>query len=154
MLEMNKVMLIGNLTRDPEASATNSGMALAKFTVAVNRRFNNRAGEAQEEVAFIDVESWGKTAEFVSKWLNKGTRVYVEGRLKFDRWQDKSGNNRSKLSVTAERVQFALSKADQGAQSGQAPSQGAQAQSPPRTTQQAPAVPPEQQDGSTDDLPF
>jgi single-strand DNA-binding protein len=108
MLEMNKVMLIGNLTRDPELTYTPSGTALAKLGLAVNRSSKDRtSGEWKKETAFVDIDAWGQTAEFCSKYLAKGKRVYVEGRLKFDQWETSDGQRRSKLGVTAERVQFA-----------------------------------------------
>ena len=170
MLEMNKVMLIGNLTRDPELSYVSSGTALAKMSIAVNRRYRSRDGEQQEETAFVDVDSWGKTAEFAAKYLKKGRRVYVEGRLKFDRWQAQDGTNRSKLSVTAERVQFAdpppSSGADRGQDAGQSNYGGSggggdysqpsrPAQSP--ESSQPPASGPDEGAGdmpADDDLPF
>ena len=134
MLEMNKVMLIGNLTRDPELSYIASGTALAKLGVAVNRTWKDRnSGERKEETAFVDIDAWGQTAEFCSKYLAKGRRVYVEGRLKFDRWETPDGQKRSKLGVTADRVQFADSKPSEGQQQG---GYGGGAQ------QQAPAPPP------------
>ncbi len=166
MLEMNKVMLIGNLTRDPELSYIASGTALAKMGIAVNRRYRGRDGEQQDETAFVDVDAWGKTAEFCGKYLSKGRRIYVEGRLKFDRWQAQDGTNRSKLSVTAERVQFAdppPSSGSSGNQSGGSNynNSGSQNSRPASTPQQntAPADnsgPDAGYDDSAadDDLPF
>lgn len=108
MLELNKVMLIGNLTRDPEVKYIASGTAIAQMSVAVNRR----AGKGKEdEVAFIEVTAWDKTAEFCKSYLAKGKAIFVEGRLKMDTWDDKqTGQKRSKLSVVAERIQFADSR--------------------------------------------
>lgn len=165
MLELNKVMLVGNLTRDPELNFLPSGTALAKMGLALNRRYKSRDGEQREETAFVDVEAWGSTAEFCQKWLKKGRRVYVEGRLKQDRWEAQDGSKRSKLLVSAERVQFADGKQDAGGQQnydddsesgGPAP----QRQSSSRPAQQAGPAPqpfPEPADdgGDTDDdLPF
>lgn len=150
MLEMNKVMLIGNLTRDPELSYLPSGMAIAKMGLAVSRRFTNKNGESQEEVAFIDIDAWGKTGEFCSKWFKKGTRIYVEGRLKFRTWEAQDGSKRSKLDVTADRVQFALPKSHENQQDGGgyqqpqqqaagAPDYGGAPQAPPAQAPQPPA---------------
>ncbi len=145
MLEMNKVQLIGNLTRDPEASFLANGTALTKMGMAVNRRWKDKSGEQQEEVAFIDIDVWGKTAEFCGKYLTKGLRVYVEGRLTFSTWQAQDGSKRSKLSVTAERVQFALPKAQN---ENAAPNQT----QPPLVV--TPTTIPGMPDENADDLPF
>lgn len=110
MLEMNKVMLIGNLTRDPELSYLANGTPLAKLGLAVSRRYKGSDGQYKDETAFVDVDVWRNQAEFCSKYLSKGRRVYVEGRLKYDTWENQDGSKRSKLTVTAERVQFADSK--------------------------------------------
>ncbi|MFH0792843.1 MAG: single-stranded DNA-binding protein [bacterium] len=108
MLELNKVFLIGNLTRDPEIRYLPSGMAVSKFDIAVNRRFKDKTGESREETMFIRVESWGKQAEFVNEYLKKGRRVFVEGRLKQETWEAKDGSGkRSAILVSAERIQFA-----------------------------------------------
>ena len=89
MLELNKVLLIGNLTRDPEVRYLPSGTAVAEFDIAVNRRFKNREGELQKETLFIRTASFGRTAEFCGEYLKKGRRVYVEGRLRLDSWEAK-----------------------------------------------------------------
>lgn len=147
MLEMNKVMLIGNLTRDPESSQIASGTPLAKMGLAVNRKFKGKSGDSQEEVAFIDVTAWGKTAEFCSQWLKKGTRIYVEGRLTFSQWE-KDGVKRSKIDVTADRIQFALPKSA-SEQSNPTPRPSpSPGQSPPSHSQTPPGVDP------SDNLPF
>jgi single-strand DNA-binding protein len=119
MLELNKVMLVGNLTRDPEIKYLPSGTAVADLGLAVNRRwFDRNAGEKKEETLFVDVTVWDKSAEFCKNYLHKGSAIIVEGRLKQDTWQDKqTGTNRSKLTVVAERIQFADSKG--GQQSGE-----------------------------------
>lgn len=114
MLELNKVMVIGNLTFDPEYKMTPAGRGLAKLRMAVNRRYKQN-DEVVSEAMFLDVDVWGKTAEFCRDYLVKGTRVYVEGRLHEDRWEDReSGQKRSKIKVVADRVQFAESKSDGG----------------------------------------
>jgi single-strand DNA-binding protein len=107
MASYNKVIIAGNLTRDPETRVTPKGTAICQFGLAVNRKWKNDGGEMQEEVTFIDCEAWGKTAELVQKYLTKGRGVLVDGRLKLDQWDDKtSGQKRSKLKVVAEIVQF------------------------------------------------
>jgi single-strand DNA-binding protein len=119
MLELNKVLLTGNLTKDPEIKYLSTGTALADLRLAVNRRFFDRnAGEKREETLFIDVTVWDKQAEFCKNYLHKGSGIFIEGRLKQDNWEDKqSGQNRSKIVVVAERVQFADSKGS-GAEGG------------------------------------
>ena len=103
----NRVLLIGNLTRDPQLRYTNSGTAVAQLGVAVNRKFRNREDQWQEEVTFVDVECWGRTAENCNEYLSKGRSVFIEGRLKLDQWKDRqTGQNRQKLVVVADRVQF------------------------------------------------
>ena len=118
MLELNKVMLVGNLTRDPELSYVPSGSALAKIGMALNRRYKGKDGEQKEETTFVDIESWGKTAEFCGKYLKKGRRVFIEGRLKFDQWEARDGVKRSKLSVVAERVEFVDARPHEGGSEG------------------------------------
>lgn len=106
MPNLNKVMLMGNLTRDPELRYLPSNMAVVGLGLAVNRRWRNQQGEQQEETTFIDCEAFGKQAEVINQYLKKGRPVYLEGRLKLDQWQDRDGNNRSKLKVIVESFQF------------------------------------------------
>jgi single-strand DNA-binding protein len=117
MLELNKVMLVGNLTRDPEYRNTSTGLPVANLRIAVNRRrWDRESGEAQEDTLFIDVTAWRQLADFCNNYLQKGRRVFVEGSLKQDTWQDReTGANRSKILVVADRIQFADPKpADAG----------------------------------------
>lgn len=118
MPNLNRVMLMGNLTRDPELRYTPGNTAVANLGLAVNRRWKNQNGEQQEETTFIDCEAWGRTAEVLNQYLQKGRPVYVEGRLKLDQWQDKDGQNRSKLKVVVEQFQFIDSKPGAGGDSG------------------------------------
>ena len=105
MPNYNKVMLMGNLTRDIELKYTTGNNAVANLALAVNRRY--RANDVmKEETTFVDCEAWGKTAENLSKYLSKGSPVFLEGRLKLDEWQDRDGNRRSKLRVVVESFQF------------------------------------------------
>ncbi len=111
----NKVMLIGNLTRDPELRHLPSGMAVANLGLAVNRRFKGQDGESREETTFIDCDAWGRTAEIMCQYLQKGKPVFIEGRLRLDEWNDKaSGDKRSKLKVVVENFQFLDSRQDSG----------------------------------------
>src|SRR4030042_7001777 len=111
MASFNKVILMGNLTRDPETKYTQGGSAVANFGLAVNRRSTSKDGEKKEEVDFFDIEAWDKQAENCQEYLNKGQGVLVEGRLKQDRWEDENGNKKSKIKIVASAVQF-LPKAD------------------------------------------
>jgi len=107
MANLNKVMLIGNLTRDPELRYTPKGTAVADISLAINRVWNNDQGQRQEETVFVDVTLWGRQAELAQQYLNKGRGVYIEGRLQMDTWDDKeTGKKRSKLKVVAENLQF------------------------------------------------
>jgi single-strand DNA-binding protein len=107
MATLNKVLLIGNLTRDVELRTTQKGTAIAQFGLAVNRQFKDETGATKDEATFVDIEAWGKQAELVSKYLAKGSQCLVEGRLKFDQWEDKTTQQkRSRLKVVLENVQF------------------------------------------------
>src|SRR5690242_4079172 len=107
MASFNKVILAGNLTRDPELRYTPKGMAIAKIGLAINRTWRNEAGESKEEVTFVDVDAFGRQAETLAQYLKKGSPLLVEGRLKLDQWDDKqTGQKRSRLGVTLEGFQF------------------------------------------------
>ncbi len=106
----NKVILVGNLTRDIELRYLPSGTAIGTTGIATNRRFKNQTGEQREEVCFIDITFFGRTAEIANQYLRKGSKVLVEGRLKFDQWTDQTGAKRSKHSVTVETLQMLDSK--------------------------------------------
>ena len=106
MASFNRVMLMGNLTRNPELKYTPSGSAVADLGLAVNESFKNKAGETIEQTCFVDVVAWGRQAETAAEYLKKGSPVFVEGRLQFDQWESQQGEKRSKLRVRAERVQF------------------------------------------------
>lgn len=107
MANLNKVMLIGNLTRDPELRHTPKGSAVADLGIAVNRKVQDGNGGWKDETTFVDVTVWGSSAENAQKFLTKGRGVYVEGRLQMDVWDDKAtGQKRSKLKVVADNLQF------------------------------------------------
>lgn len=106
-MSLNRVFLMGNLTRDPELRVTASNNTVAKFGLAVNRVwFDKAANEKREEVTFVDCEAWGKTAENIGKFFGKGKPILVEGRLKLDQWEDKQGGKRSRLMVVVESFEF------------------------------------------------
>lgn len=110
---LNKVMLIGNLTRDPEIRYTPKGTAVTDIGLAINRVISGENGERQEETTFVDVTLWGRTAEIAGQYLAKGRPVFIEGRLQVDQWQDKtSGEKRSRLKVVAEAMQLLGSKGE------------------------------------------
>lgn len=127
---MNRVFLMGNLTRAPELRKTPSGTAVSDLGLAVNEKYRNKAGEIVESVCFADVVVWGHQAETCGQYLGKGSPVMVEGRLQLDQWKTDSGENRSRLRVRADRIQF-LGKPRQGSSpqtaAGQPESEGAQA---------------------------
>ena len=104
-MSLNKVFLMGNLTRDPELKYTPQGTAVCDFAIALNEKFKAKDGTWQEKVHYIDIAAWGRTAEVCGEYLKKGRPVFVEGRLNQDRWEQ-YGQKRSKVRVTADRVQF------------------------------------------------
>lgn len=104
MASYNRVVLLGNLTRDPELRYIPSGTAVAEIGLAVNRRFKNPSGEWVDETTFVDVTLWGRTAEVASEYLTKGRPVLIEGRLKLDTWETNDGQKRSKLRVIGEQM--------------------------------------------------
>ena len=119
MAYLNKVFLIGNLTRDPELRVTPKGTAICQFGIAVNRQFKDESGATRDETTFVDIEAWGKQGELVAKYLTKGSLAMVEGRLKFDQWEDKtSGQKRSKIKVVLDNVQFLNSRGAGGGGAG------------------------------------
>jgi single-strand DNA-binding protein len=115
MASLNKVMIIGNLTRDPEVKYTPKGQAIAEISLAVNRSYSTADGEKREEVTYLEVTFWGKQAEVLGQWMKKGRPLYVEGRLRLDSWEDKeTGKKQSRLRITGEEFQFLGSKNDGG----------------------------------------
>ena len=162
MASLNKVFLIGNLTRDPELRVTPKGTAICQFGLAVNRQYKDDSGATRDETTFVDIEAWGKQGELVAKYLTKGSPAFVEGRLRLDQWEDKtSGQKRSRLKIVLDNVQF-LGRPGGGGQPAAAPA-GATAEDagpavepssvpPPRpSAKPAPAAPPETVD---EDVPF
>lgn len=105
MAAVNKVFLLGNLTRDPELRYTATGLAVTGFGLAINRKFKQNE-EWKEETCFVDITVWGKSAENCAEYIHKGSSVFVEGRLNFRSWETEQGQKRNKLDVTASNVQF------------------------------------------------
>ena len=149
---LNHIVLMGRLTRDPELRRTGSGIAVASFSLAVDRDFGSSANNGEKETDFIDIVAWRNTAEFVSKYFTKGRMAVVSGRLQIRNWTDKEGNKRRSAEVVADNVYFGESKRDSMASSGFD-------QTPPPVSYQAPANPAASSDFSTlmdddPDLPF
>ncbi|HEV3028943.1 MAG TPA: single-stranded DNA-binding protein, partial [Planctomycetota bacterium] len=125
MASFNKVILLGNLTRDPELRYTPQGSAVCEFALALNYVYTNKqTGQKVEEVSFIDIVAWGKTGEICAEYLKKGRQVMIEGRLKQDRWEAQDGKKMSKVRVTAENVQFVGSRPAGEGGGGNAPRSG------------------------------
>ncbi len=149
MASFNKVILVGNLTRDPELRYTPKGMAIAKIGLAVNRVWRNEAGESKEEVTFVDVDAFGRQAETLAQYMKKGSPLLVEGRLKLDQWDDKqTGQKRSKLGVVVEGFQF-LGGGTRG-ESAEAPRRPGATAAPTPAASDSDAPPPPEED----DVPF
>ena len=148
MASFNKVILIGNLTRDPEVRYTPKGTAVAEIGLAVNRVYTTDSGEKREEATFVDVTLWGRTAEIAGEYLKKGRPVFIEGRLQLDTWDDKtSGQKRSKLRVVAEGMQLIGSR-----QGGGESEEGGGGGRPPSRT--APPPKPAAAEADDDEIPF
>ena len=160
MANFNKVMLMGNLTRDPEIRYTPKGTAVCEIGLAINRYFSGESGDKREETTFVDVTLWGRTAEIAQEYLKKGRPVFIEGRLQLDSWEDKtSGQKRSKLRVVAEGMQLIGSRDGGGGGSSRGPSpdemeepaRGRSSSGAGRSTPPKNAPPPEPDD---DEIPF
>ena len=162
MASVNKVMLLGNLTRDPEIRYTPKGTAVTDLGMAINRIRTGDNGERIEEVTYVDVTLWGRSAELAGQYLSKGRSVFIEGRLQLDQWDDKAtGQKRSRLRVVGENMQFIGGQGQGGGGNAQG---GNQQQSKPAQQQQQPsgeAAPPQSGgaaassfDDDADDIPF
>ena len=155
MASFNKVILAGNLTHDPELRYTPKGTAVVKIGLAVNRTWKSESGETKEEVAFIDVEAWGRQAEVIAQYMRKGRPLLIEGRLKLDTWEDKTTHQKqSKLKVVLESFSFIDSNRPEGAP----PAAGEAPRRPAPPTPPA-SKPPEPGEGDApaaeeDDVPF
>ena len=148
MANFNKVILAGNLTRDPELRYTPKGTAVARIGLACNRKWKSETGEMKEEVTFVDVDAFGKTAETIGQYLKKGRPILIEGRLRYQTWEDKqSGQKKSKLGVVMETFQFLDSGGGRGGDASEAPAPRPAAASAP-APDGGDAEPPQ------DDVPF
>ena len=114
MASYNKILLLGNLTRDPQLSYTPNQTAVVDFGLATNRKWTGQDGSQREETCFVDCRAFGKTAETINKYLNKGKPVFIEGRLTFDSWTAQDGTKKSKHRITVETFQFLSSGAPGG----------------------------------------
>ena len=152
MASFNKVILAGNLTRDPELRYTPKGTAVARLGIACNRKWKSETGELKEEVTFVDVDAFGKTAETIGQYLKKGRPILIEGRLRYDTWEDKqTKQKRSKLGVVLENFQFLDSGGGRGdgAESAPAAPRPAASAAPAASEPAEGDAPPE-----GDDVPF
>ena len=151
MASFNKVIIVGNLTRDPELRYTPKGTAVARITLAVNRTYTaGEGGEKKEEVSFVDVDVWGRQAEVISQYMKKGRPLLVEGRLKQDSWEDKNTKQKqSKLKVVLESFSFIDSgnRGGDGGGGGNAPARSPSASTPPPES-------PDAEPPQDDDVPF
>lgn len=157
MANLNKVMLIGNLTRDPELRVTPKGTAICQFSLAVNRKFRDEAGADREEVTYVDIEAWGKSGENIAKYCTKGRPLFVEGRLRLDQWEDKTTKEkRSRMKVVCDNFQFlGTGRAEGGAPGAEGSGGGEQ----PRYNSPAPRAggkpaAPAAQENLDEDVPF
>src|SRR5437660_12682905 len=151
MASFNKVILLGNLTRDPEVRYTPKGSAVCDLGIAVNRQYTLESGEKREEVTFVDVVLWSRLAEIAGEYLKKGRPVFIEGRLQLDTWDDKqSGQKRSKLRVIGETMQL-LGGRPQGAAG---PGEGGGEEKAPRSKTAPPPKAPTAAEPDDDEIPF
>jgi single-strand DNA-binding protein len=134
MASFNKVILLGNLTRDPETRVTANGNTICKLGMAVSRVYSTREGERREETTFVDIDAFGKQAEVITKYMRKGRPLMVEGRLKLDQWETNDGQKRSKLGVVLENFQFVGGRDDNdsGSSNSGGDSGGYEQNSPPK----------------------
>lgn len=145
MSSYNKVLLMGNLTRDPEVRSLPSGQAVTELGIASNRTFmvggqGGKGGEKKEEVTFVDVSFWGRKGEVVAQYFKRGDPIFIEGRLSFRQWQNKEGEKRSKLSVTGENFEFINGRRDgAGSRGDGGPPQQQQPEQPQQQQQQSSA---------------
>ena len=164
MANLNKVMLIGNLTRDPEIKYTPKGSAVADIGLAINRNYSLENGEKREETTFVDVVLWSRLAELAGQYLKKGRSVYIEGRLQLDSWDDKqTGQKRTKMRVVGEVMQFlgGPREGGEGGGGGEEESRGSsrppsrpQSSSRPPAPKKPPVDPDLEPSSEEDDIPF
>ncbi len=153
MANYNKVILMGNLTRDPELRYTPKGTAVARLGLAVNRVWRTETGEQKEEVTFVDIDAFGRQAETIAQYMKKGRPIFLEGRLRYDTWEDKqSGQKKSKLNVVLESFQFVDFRGSPDA--GAAPADQTRTRPAAAAPAEPPAEAPPEDAPSDDDVPF
>ncbi len=151
MASFNKVIVAGNLTRDPELRYTPKGTAVARITLAVNRNYTSETGEKKEEVSFVDIDVWGRQAEVIAQYMKKGRPLLVEGRLKQDTWEDKNTKQKqSKLKVVLESFSFIDSNRPEGGGGSPAPQRPAASAAAPSAPEPSDSEAPQE----SDDVPF
>lgn len=157
MASYNKVILMGNLTRDPEMKYLPSGTAVTNFGIAMNEKYTDRqTGEQKESATFVDIEAWDRQAEIVNEYLSKGSPVFIEGALKFDSWEAEDGTRRSRLKVRAMRVQFIGGRRD-GDEAGGGYAESASTGTPAQPSNDQMSAPSEGGNNASsteDDIPF
>ena len=154
MASYNKVILMGNLTRDPEVKFLPSGTAVANFGLAMNESYTDQQGERKDTTCFVDIEAWGRQAEIVGEYFTKGKPILIEGSLKYDAWEAEDGTKRNRLKVRLYRFQFVGGRRDEdGAEGGYANAQPAAAPAGPDSYQDAPEAP-STSSATDDDIPF
>jgi len=141
---VNKAIILGKLTRDPETRSTQSGASVVSFGVAHNARYKSASGEPKEDVLFIDCTAFGKTGETIAQYMRKGSEILIEGRLKLDQWEDKEGQRRSKIGLIVDHFHF----------TGKGQQQEGQAQVKPATSPAKQAKTPQPTPISDEDIPF
>ena len=146
MADLNRVFLVGNLTRDPELRFTPSGLAVCNLGLAVNRVYNDKQGQKQKETCFLRIVVWGKMGESCGSYLKKGRPVLVEGRLQSKTWESKDGQKQNSIEIVADRVQFLGSREDRPQGGGDRPRGG--------MGEDDPGPPPPDVEGMEDDIPF
>jgi single-strand DNA-binding protein len=154
MANFNRVILAGNLTRDPELRYTPNGKAVARIGMAINRSWKNDAGETKEEVTFVDVDAFGRQAEVIAQYMKKGRPLLIEGRLKLNQWEDKTTHQKqSKLTVVLDSFSFIDSRGGDGGGGGESPRPRPAAPAAAPTSAPEPAEP-ESPAAEDDDVPF
>ncbi len=159
-MNLNKVFVMGNLTRDPELRQIPTGQTVCSFSIATNRRFTDKAGQKQEQVEFHNIVAWGRQAEIINQYLHKGSSIFVEGRLQTRSWQDQQGTKHWKTEIVAEQIQLGPRPAGGGGnpQTGEWGGSGdAKAPASPRPPQEATPIIELPEDGEeidVKDIPF
>ncbi|OIO49064.1 MAG: hypothetical protein AUJ34_01890 [Parcubacteria group bacterium CG1_02_41_12] len=153
-MDLNKVMLIGRVTQDPEVRTTPSGVAVTSFGLATNLYWNDQQGQRQEKVEFHNIVAWRKLAEICGQYLHKGSKIYLEGRLQTSSWDDQSGNKRYRTEVIADNMIMLDRKSDSGGSSYSGPQEQSNAPTQQGPEAQAPSTQTQEDEISVEDIPF